>query len=46
MTGKLTYLEKYLTFNLEFEINVLPVSFGLFIFNEIGEIFLYSFEIK
>ena len=44
--GKFTYFEKNLTLSLELEIKVLPVSFGLLIFNEIGEIFLYFFGSK
>ena len=39
ITGKFTYLEKYLAFNLALAKKVFPVSLGLFIFNELGEIF-------
>ena len=46
ITGHSTYCEKYLTFNFELEINDLPVSFGLLIFKDCGDIFLYLLEIK
>jgi len=40
ITGKFTYLEKYLAFNLALAKKVFPVSLGLFILSELGEIFL------
>ena len=46
ITGKSTNFEKKLTLSLEFDINVFPVSLGLFIFKVRGDIFLYFFEIK
>ena len=47
MTGKFdkSYL-KYCAFNLEFDLKVLPVSFGLLILSIFGEIFLYLFDIR
>ena len=46
ITGYFTNLEKKFTFNFEFPLNDLLVSFGLGILREIGEIFLYFFESK
>ena len=38
--------EKEIKEAFEFDINDLPVSFGLLILSSVGEIFLYFFEIK
>ena len=46
ITGYFTYLEKNFTLSFELAMNDLPVSFGLLIFSEIGEIFLYFFDNK
>ena len=46
ITGKSTNFEKKLTFNLEFPLNDLLVSFGLGILRETGETFLYFFDNK
>ena len=42
ITGKSTNFEKYFTLSLELEINDLPVSLGLLMPNDDGEIF-FSF---
>ena len=43
ITGNSTRFEKKATFSSELALNVLPVSFGLLIFKDMGEIFLYFF---
>ena len=46
ITGKLVNLEKYFAFSFALSEKLLPVSFGLSIFNNLGEIFLIFFGSK
>ena len=46
ITGKFTNFEKKFAFNFELDLNDLPVSFGLLIFNLTGDIFLNLFDNK
>ena len=46
ITGNSTYFEKKFALSFEFEEKVFPVSFGLMIFKDFGDIFLYFFDIK
>ena len=46
MTPQSTNFEKNFTFNLAFDLNDFPVSFGLLIFSLKGEIFLYFLAIN
>ena len=44
MTGKLEKFEKYLAFSLEFAIKLFPVSLGLLILRDLGDIFFIFFD--